>query len=146
MENILARMHLRVCSPAAVNDDAFFQHFCQDAFNDFLDAYSGHLPLPAVVIQAVEGDMKEKTFDGGVGVAKRLQQERHFQLSSKVVINVNSEVIHQVFNEYQYPYCLLYIFCACCCFTLLLMSNTAAPDRPAITTALPAVLVAKLPP
>jgi len=63
VKKILAGVHLCICTATAIDAHRRFQHFAEHPFDDFLHADSRLLPLPAVVLQSVEGDMEKEPFD-----------------------------------------------------------------------------------
>lgn len=63
-----SRVPARPCA-RTLNADGFFQHLAQDGFNHFLYGDTADLPLPAVILESVVGDMEEVPFDRPQGRA-----------------------------------------------------------------------------
>jgi hypothetical protein len=63
MEKILARVYLRIRATTTVDDYPGMHNFTEYIFNHFLHPQCIQLPLPAMIIDAIVGDMEEKTFD-----------------------------------------------------------------------------------
>lgn len=63
MKKILAGMHPGVCTAAAIDRSGRFQDLQQSGFQHFLYGQCIGLPLPAVIVEPVVGDMEEVALD-----------------------------------------------------------------------------------
>ncbi len=63
VKKILTGVYARVCTPATVDGGGGFQDFFKRIFYDLLHGTCVGLPLPAMIVEPVVGDMEEKAFD-----------------------------------------------------------------------------------
>ena len=64
MKNKLAGVYLRICAATAYDGSRRFQHLGKRIFYYLLNSQAGNLPLPAMIVKPVEGDVEKMTFDG----------------------------------------------------------------------------------